>query len=358
MTLIPPENFVARPAVWLRTISRYRATVSPAPNFAYGLCVNKIRDEQLDGVDLASWRVALNGAETVVPSVLRAFRDRFSRWGLAEEALTPVYGLAEAALAVTFSDPARPFEGRCFDRDALATSGRATEATGGLELVSVGRPLPGFEMRIADERGREVEPGRVGRVYIRGPSVMQGYLDQPAATAEVLQEGWLDTGDLGFVHEDQLYLTGRAKDLLIIRGRNHAPEEVECVLDGVRGVRTGCTVAVSRLREGAEGEVLLVFVEPRRGVAPSEYEALARRCSEAVLAATALAAERVVVVAPGTLPRTSSGKLRRGETLRRYLAGELHPPRRATPIVLAGAVARSGLAYALMRWDNLERPAD
>ena len=140
LTLIPPELFVARPAVWLRAISKYRATVSPAPNFAYGLCVEKIRDEEMEGVDLSSWWVALNGAEPVAPEVLRRFQDRFSRWGLHPNALTPVYGLSEASLAVTFSDTERPFSSRCFDRDALADGQRAVETPAGREMVSLVAP--------------------------------------------------------------------------------------------------------------------------------------------------------------------------------------------------------------------------
>jgi fatty-acyl-CoA synthase len=247
LTLIPPELFVARPALWLRTISRYRATISPAPNFAYGLCVDKIRDDQLEDVDLSCWRVALNGAEPVAPRVLRAFGERFSLWGFRREAMTPVYGLSEAALAVTFSELGSAFETRRFDRDLLASAGRAVEAADGVEMVSLGKPLPDFELRVVGEDGRGVEGGTVGRIIVRGPSLMAGYLDQPEATAAALRDGWLDTGDLGFLHEGSLFLTGRAKDVLILRGRNHSPHEVEDAVAAVDGVRAGCAVAVSWL---------------------------------------------------------------------------------------------------------------
>jgi acyl-CoA synthetase (AMP-forming)/AMP-acid ligase II len=352
LTLLPPEVFVARPAAWLRAIGRYRATVSPAPNFAFGLCTAKVRDEELAGVDLSSWRVALNGAEAVTPGVLRAFAERFSRWGFSPAALTPVYGLSEAALAVTFGALDRPFTSRRFARETLAGEGRAEESAEGPELVSVGRPLPGFELRLVDEGGGRVPAGRVGRLWIRGPSLMEGYLGRPEATARVLRDGWLDTGDLGFLHGGELFLTGRAKDVLILRGRNFAPETVEAALDGVAGVRTGCAVAASWLPEGAAGEELVVFVESARGVAAAAVEALPGRAAEAVLGATGLAVDRVVVAAPGTLPRTSSGKLRRAETVRRFRAGELTPPGAVTPLSLAGAVARSSLAYARLRWSG------
>ncbi|HEX6863871.1 MAG TPA: AMP-binding protein, partial [Thermoanaerobaculia bacterium] len=245
LTLLGPELFVARPALWLRAISRWKGTISPAPNFAYALCLTRISDAEMEGVDLSSWHTALNGAEAVSPPVLRAFCGRFARWGFRPEALTPVYGLSEAALAVTFSDVSRPFRSVRVEREALASKGLALETEEGREIVSVGRPLPGFDLEIRDEAGRALPPGRVGRVWIQGPSLMDGYLNAPEATARALRDGWLDTGDLGFLRGGELYLTGRAKDVIILRGRNYAPEEIERSLESVPGVRTGCAVAVS-----------------------------------------------------------------------------------------------------------------
>jgi acyl-CoA synthetase (AMP-forming)/AMP-acid ligase II len=354
LTLLGPELFVARPALWLRTLSRYRGTVSTAPNFAYSLCVTRVSDQEMEGVDLSGWRIALNGAEPVAPSVVRAFRDRFARWGLRPEALTPVYGLSEAALAVTFSDLDRPFRARRFDRETMAKERRALETPDGREIVSVGRPVPGFRLRIVDEAERDLPEGHVGRVWAQGPSLMDGYLGDPQATARALRGGWLDTGDLGFLQEGELYLTGRAKEVIILRGRNYAPEEIELAVEEIPGVRAGCAVAVSWLPEDAPGEVLALFVESSREATAAEIEALPETCREAVLGATNLSPDQVIVLAPGTLPRTSSGKLRRGETLRLHLAGELVPPAPVTPLRLAGAMARSSQAYARMRWDRRE----
>jgi fatty-acyl-CoA synthase len=354
LTLLGPELFVARPALWLRALSRYRGTISPAPNFAYSLCVTRVSDAEMEGADLSGWRTALNGAESVAPSVLRAFCDRFARWGFRPEALTPVYGLSEAALAVTFSDLDRPFRGRRFDREGLSRDRVAREAPDGREIVSVGRAVPGFRLRIVNEMGRDLPEGRVGRVWARGPSLMDGYLGDPEATARALRDGWLDTGDLGFLREGELYLTGRAKDVVILRGRNYAPDEIERSVEAVPGVRSGCAVAASWLPEDAPGEVLALFVEASRQATPLEREALPEACREAVLGATGLAVDRVVILAPGTLPRTSSGKLRRAETLRLYLAEELTAPDPVTPLRLAGAMARSSLAYAKMRFERRE----
>jgi fatty-acyl-CoA synthase len=352
LTLLGPDLFVARPALWLRALSRHRGTISPAPNFAYSLCVTRVADAEMEGMDLSHWRTALNGAESVAPSVLRAFCDRFARWGFRPQAMTPVYGLSEAALAVTFSDLAGPFRSRRFDREALSRERTARESATGREIVSVGRPLPGFRLRIVDEAGAELPTGKVGRVWVQGPSLMDGYLDDPDATARALRDGWLDTGDLGFLREGELFLTGRAKDVVILRGRNYAPEEIERAVEGVAGVRTGCVVAASWLPEEAPGEALALFVEASRAATASERAALPEACREAVLGATHLSPDRVVVLAPGTLPRTSSGKLRRGEALRLFLAGELTAPDPVTPLRLAGAVARSSLAYARMRLER------
>jgi acyl-CoA synthetase (AMP-forming)/AMP-acid ligase II len=242
---------------------------------------------------------------------------------------------------VTFSALDRPFRSRRFDREDLSLEGIAQEADEGREIVSVGRPVPGFRLRIRDEAGCEMPPGMVGRIWIQGPSLMEGYLGDPEATARTLRDGWLDTGDLGFVYEGELYLTGRAKDAIILRGRNYAPDEIELAVEDVPGVRTGCVAAASWLPEDAPGEELAVFVEASREASPAELEALPEACHEAVLGATGLAADRVVVLAPGSLPRTSSGKLRRAETLRLYLAGELEPAG-APALPLAEALAAHG----------------
>jgi acyl-CoA synthetase (AMP-forming)/AMP-acid ligase II len=354
LTLIPPEVFVTRPAVWLQTISRFRATVSPAPNFAYSLCTERIRDEEMEGVDLSSWRVALCGAETVVADVMRAFADRFARWGFRPDALTPVYGLSEAALAVTFTDPGRGMVSRRFDRRALA-AGIARETDDGREIVSMGRPVPGFSLRIEDDYGNMMCEGKVGRVLCQGPSLMNGYLGYPEATAQAMRGGWLDTGDAGFLSRGELFLAGRRKDILLIRGSNHSPEEVEGAAQAAAGVRAGCVVAVSWLPEGADGERLLVLAEARRNTGASRFPAIAHACRESILKATGLVAERVIVLPAGTLPRTSSGKLRRQDALLRYQTGDLTRPRMAR-WRLAAAVARSGCAYLRTLWRGARVP--
>ena len=349
LTLMPPELFIARPALWLRGLARTRATISVAPNFAYGLCLEKIRDEEMEGVDLSAWRVALCGAEPVSPAVLRAFLARFARWGLRPEVLTPVYGLSEATLAISFSRLELPFESRVFQRDRLA-QGQAVPAEVGTELASLGSPLPGTEMRILSDAGEVLPERKVGRLEVRGPSLMEGYLGRPEATAAVLKEGWLDTGDLGFLDRGELFLTGRAKDIVLLRGRNYAPADLEQALDVLPGVRKGCSVAASHFPEKGDRELLYLFVERAQSTAGRENEdLLAARVREVLLEVQGLLPDHVVVLEPGTLPRTSSGKLRRREALRLYLAGELLPPRKVGMWFLLGAWVRSRLAFRRLR---------
>jgi acyl-CoA synthetase (AMP-forming)/AMP-acid ligase II len=337
LTLLKPETFAARPALWLRAISRYGATISGAPNFAYALATAKVRDEELDGVDLSRWRIALNGAETVVARTVFEFSQRFARWGFRADAMTPVYGLAEAALAVTFSPLGRAPRVLRRDGSRPAASGEKTVNLGEMEFVSSGRPIAGFEVEVR----RDKEPanaGEEGDIWVAGPSLMEGYLGLPEETVEVLQDGWLRTGDRGFLFDGELFLTGRAKDVLLLRGRSHSPEWVEQAAGRLPGVREDGVIAASWLEPGAGEETLAVFVERARGTPLSPDPELAESVRAAVLAATGLRAAIVEVLPSGSLPRTSSGKLRRGETARLYREGRLRAP---------GPVGPEGLARLL-----------
>lgn len=343
LVLLPPEAFLARPGLWLRALSRHKAFISPAPNFAYGLCLKRVKDEELKGVDLSGWKHALNGAEPVSLETLRRFVDRFERYGFSPSALRPVYGLSEAALAVTFPPGGRGPRSLGVDAGVLAREGRVVE--GARALVSVGSPVAGFEIQVRDEQGHTLPECRVGRVFARGPSVMTGYYGDAEATARALgADGWLDTGDLGFEAEGELYLTGRAKELVIIRGANHAPQSFEECLQAVEGVRVGCAVALGFTPEEGEDEALLILAE--RAGPEGDDAAVEERVRAAVVAGTGVRPHTVRMLAPGTLPRTSSGKLRRSEALRQFLAGELKPPKKVGAVGLAVEMARSALAFA------------
>jgi acyl-CoA synthetase (AMP-forming)/AMP-acid ligase II len=342
LVLIPPEVFLARPALWLRALSRHQGYISPAPNFAYGLCLKRVKDSELEGVDLSSWRHALNGAEPVSADTLRRFSERFERWGFSARSFRPVYGLSEASLAVTFPPEGRGPRTLGVDAAVLAREARVED--GARELVSVGSPVAGFEVEIRDPLGAPLPERRVGRVYARGPSLMSGYFGDSEATARALSpEGWLDTGDLGFLADGELYLTGRAKDVVIIRGANHAPQAFEEPLQAVEGVRTGCAVALGFTPEDGGDEALLILAERAGPDAGAEVE---ERIRAAVVEATGVRPHTVRLLEPGTLPRTSSGKLRRAEALRRYLSGELTAPKKVGVVGMAVEMARSAIAMA------------
>jgi acyl-CoA synthetase (AMP-forming)/AMP-acid ligase II len=346
VTYIGPELFLAKPALWLQTLSRYRAVISPAPDFAYGLCLARVKDEDMEGVDLSHWKLALDGAEPIDPGVLDRFTQRFARWGFRAEALTPVYGLAEAGLAVTFADPWSPPRVTEFDRARLSERGEASPGTG-RRLPSVGRPLPGVQVEIRDERGRRMEEDRVGRVMIKGPSVTTAYYNDPELTAQTVRHGWLDTGDLGFFHQGELYVSGRVKDLIIIRGRNYAPQEIEALAAGIPGVRTGCVAAVGHSVDG-QGEQLVIFAEKDRRV-PRPDEEIAAEIHARIVTGISLVPHRVEILAPGTLPRTSSGKMRRRDALQMFLSGHLVPPEKVRALEVVKHLGRSQLAWARFR---------
>ncbi|ABC80165.1 AMP-binding protein [Anaeromyxobacter dehalogenans] len=346
LVLIPPEHFLTRPALWLRALARKRGTISAAPSFAFAYAADRVRDADLAGLSLGTVRLLLDGAEPVSAVALRGFAERFARHGLDPGALVPVYGLSEAALAVTFARPGGRLGGLGVDAARLASEG--VVAPGGREVVPVGTPVPGVEVELRGEGGMRVGEGRVGRVFVRGPALMREYLGDPGATARALRGGWLDTGDLGFVVGGALYLHGRARDLVIVRGANHAPEEFEAPLAALPGLRPGCAVALGFEPAGGAGEALLVLAERARDEAAPDAE-LEARVRRAVLAATGIAPHTVRLLAPGTLPRTSSGKLRRAEALRRFQAGTLAPPQPVSALRLALAAARSQLAFGRSR---------
>jgi acyl-CoA synthetase (AMP-forming)/AMP-acid ligase II len=346
VTYMGPDTFLARPAIWLRTLSRYKSAISPAPHFAYSLCATKIKDAEMEGVDLSHWRAALNGAEPIESDGVQRFTERFARWGFQPTAMTPVYGLAEAGLGVTFTgldDLPRFTE---FSREGLWNGGTA-QLGPGRRIVSVGRALPSVDVAIFDDQEQRVPDGRVGRIWVKGPSITKGYWESPELTANMIHGDWLDTGDLGFIHEGELYIAGRAKDLIIIRGRNYAPQEMEELLLDVEGVRKGCAVAVSTMIEG-EGEQLIILAEKDPHKKRPEEEVIAE-INHCILTGLSLKPRDVELLEAGTLPRTSSGKLRRSEALRQFLAGELVPPEKVNALKLLFEVGKSQLAWAKFR---------
>jgi acyl-CoA synthetase (AMP-forming)/AMP-acid ligase II len=328
----------------MQAISKYKAVISTAPNFAYGLCLNKVKDKEMEGLDLSSWWLALNGAEPIDVDTMKRFTERFAQWGFRKTAIVPVYGLAEAGLGVTFPELQQEPVVTEFDRDMLSTEGRAVRGTG-RKLPSVGKPLPGLEIEIRDPDGNALPEGYAGRIFISGPSITSGYFNDPEMTADIIgPDGWLNTGDLGFFFEGNLYIGGRAKDLIILRGRNYAPQEFEDPIYELDGLRLGCAVAVSTTVEG-QGEQLIILAEKDSRSDRPDAD-IAADVKTRMLGAVSVEPWHVEILEAGTLPRTSSGKMRRSEALRQFLAGELTPPEKVTTLKILKEVAKSQLAWA------------
>ena len=344
-----PLSFLARPERWLWTIHQRRATLSAAPNFAYELCVRKIPDAALEGLDLSSWRCALNGAEPVNPDTLERFTRRFARYGFRPEALKPVYGLAENSVALCVPPMDRgPLVDRvdraAFTGERRARPARADDAAA-LRFVSVGRPVPLHEVRIVDDGARDVPERHVGRLLFRGPSMMSGYFNRPDATAAIsVDGGWLDSGDLAYAADGEIYITGRIKDLIIKGGRNLVPQEIEEAASSVEGIRKGCVAAFGVTHDRLGTETLIVAAETRV-TEPAARDALVAAVTQKVADAVGLPADVVALVPPGSIPKTSSGKIQRNATRSLYESRRLgrseRTPWRTRARVVAAALAGS-----------------
>lgn len=315
--LLPTREFIRNPLLWPRLMAETGGTVSYSPAFGYELAGRR-GGAAVRGLDLSRWRVAGLGGDMIRPDVLARFADVFAPAGFRASAFVGSYGLAEATLAVTLGRPGAGLVVSELDLDALE-QGRLRSAGEGRRraFARCGTPIPGFELEVRDPDGRALPEGRVGRIHVRGPSVMGGYFREPDETARVLSpDGWLDTGDLGALEDGELLITGRAKDLIIVNGRNVWPHDLEWAAERVEPLRAGDVAAVAAEGEdGAEQAVLLV--QCRSGDSDARAR-LAERVAAAAVAAAGVVC-KVVLVPPHSLPRTSSGKLARAHA-RRLLA--------------------------------------
>ncbi len=320
--LLTPQAFVKRPAEWLKAISRYRGTISFAPNFAYDLTVRRVKDRDLEGLDLSCWRVAGCGAEPIHAPTLMAFAERFAPVGFRATSFLPSYGLAEHVLAATFPPRGRLPRVEHIASDDL-TKRRlavlAVEDGASVPVVGCGRALPGHAIRIVAEDGRELPDREVGEIALAGPSVMLGYYKEPALTAETLRNGWLYTGDLGYLSDGELFVCGRVKDIIIVNGRKFHPQDLEWAVAELAGVRRGRVVAFGTTQQGASDRVVIV-AEPSGTVSAEVLaDAIRRRVGDAF----GLYVDDVVSVPSGTIGRTTSGKVQRAATKSRYERGVL-----------------------------------
>ena len=318
LVLMSPLVFLTRPKRWLWAIHKHRATLTAAPNFAYEMCLSKVHDSDLEGLDLSSLRMAFNGAEPVSPHTIQRFTERFSAYGFQPQAMAPVYGLAEVAVGLAFPPPDRgPLIDR-IEREIFTTRGHAVpvsaEVQGALEavleFVACGQPLPGYQFRIADEAGRELPERVQGRLEFKGPSATSGYLRNSKASLRLFDGDWLDSGDLAYVAEGDVYLTGRLKDIIIRGGRNIYPHELEQAVGEIDGIRKGC-VAVFGSPDPVSGTERLIVVAETREQESATLETLQSQILAVSSDILSLAADEIVLAPPHAVLKTSSGKVRR-----------------------------------------------
>ena len=326
-----PQDFLASPARWMQWMSTYGGTATAGPNFSYVLATRALRRAAKSGedLDLSSLRVVLNGAEPIDPATVADFIDAAGEFGMAPGAVFPAFGMAEVAIAGTFPPPGRGIVVDTVDRRVLETERYAApvdpSADGSRGFARLGTAVPGLEIRIVDPAtGRERLEREVGELEIRGTSVCSGYYGRPELNADLFRDGWLRTGDLGYLVEGELVLCGRIKDVIIVGGRNVFPEDIERACNHVDGVRAGNVIAFGvETAKGKEG--LVVVAESKLAEGTDDLEPVRRSVTERVREAVGVPAKEVVLVAPGTLPKTSSGKLQRTLCRDQYLGRELQP---------------------------------
>ncbi|MEA3198026.1 MAG: hypothetical protein QOF32_2078 [Gammaproteobacteria bacterium] len=321
--LMPTELFVRRPLLWMQVASKKRVTLTCSPNFGYRHFLKVLGDRRLDGVDLSSIRQIYNGAEPISVALCNEFMSTLAYTGLKHEAMYPVYGLAEASLAVAFPEPGVDYRWIRVNRHKLSVGARIelnpAAARDALELVCVGRVVPNTELRIADEARAALPDGQVGHILIRGANVTRGYFGDPEATAQAIgADGWVDTGDLGFMHEGSLYIAGRSKEIIFVNGQNYYPYDLENIAQRAPGLDLNKLAAAGVAKPGSQGEELVIFVL-HRGSMP-DFLPTAAAVSRLINEHTGL--EVAQVIPAKRIPKTTSGKVQRHLLEQSYIDGE------------------------------------
>jgi 1-acyl-sn-glycerol-3-phosphate acyltransferase len=356
--VMSPLAFLARPQTWLWAIHRFRGTISAAPNFAFELCLDKIDDAALAGLDLSSLRMLANGAEPVSAATLRRFTERFRPYGFRPEAMAPVYGLAENAVAVTLPPPGRLPRIERISRSALSERGLAEpprDEADTMEIVGCGMVIPGHEVRIVDERGRELAERHEGRLEFRGPSATAGYFRNEAKTRALFDGDWLDSGDRGYLSEGEVFITGRIKDIVIRAGQHIYPHEVEDAVGQVPGIRKGAA-AMFGVSDPSSGTERIIVLAETELCEPDVRSALQARARQAVFDAVGVAPDEIVLLRPGSVPKTLSGKVRRAAAKELYLRGQLEAPPRAIRWQIL-RLSLAGMTAQLAHLANVAREA-
>jgi len=322
--LMSPLAFLSRPSSWMRAIHRHRGTMSGGPNFAFELCLRRIPDEEMQGIDLASWRFAFNAAEPVSPQTIVEFEKRFAKWGLRKNCLSPSYGLAESTVGVAITVPGTAWRADRLERERFTRTGEAIEAPAGdpspLVVIGCGTPIPGHDIRVVDGAGMEQPDRQEGLLQFRGPSSTSGYYRNPQATKTLFAGEWVNTGDRAYLSEGTLFLTGREKDIIIRGGRNISPYELEQAVGDLAGVRRGC-VAVFGSLDAATGTERVVVLAEMRDKDTARHDDLKRMINDLAVGLIGAPADDIVLAPPATVPKTSSGKIRRNAAREFYERG-------------------------------------
>jgi acyl-CoA synthetase (AMP-forming)/AMP-acid ligase II/acyl carrier protein len=321
--LMPTELFIRRPLLWPKFASERRATILSSPNFGYRHFLKVLGDRPLDGIDLSSVRLIFNGAEPISVELCDEFMDRMAPNRLKRTAMFPVYGLAEATLAVTFGTPGSPYTARHFDRHRLDIGSPAGEVPAGtpnsLGLMNVGRPIPGSEVQIASDNREALPAGSVGHLLIRGDNVTKGYYAAPEINARTITaDGWLDTGDLGVLIGGDLFVTGRAKEVIFVNGQNYYPHDLEAIAQRAHDLELGKVVAAGCRPPGAESDELTFFVLHRGSL--GDFLPIAAEVTRLVNEHAGLEVAHVVPVK--RIPKTTSGKIQRVQLEQAFVNGE------------------------------------
>ncbi|MHB8815589.1 MAG: non-ribosomal peptide synthetase [Steroidobacteraceae bacterium] len=328
--LMPTELFIRRPLLWLTLASRIRATILCSPNFGYKHYLKVLGDRPVDGVDLSSVRLIFNGAEPISVELCEEFLRRLAPAGLPPNAMYPVYGLAEASLAVSFPPPGAPMRTIALNRHRLGV-GSAVElidagARDAVRLVSEGRAIPYCSVRIADDEDRPLPEGRIGNLHMRGDNVTRGYYESPEVNATAFTgDGWLRTGDLALIHQGDLYVSGRAKEIIFVNGQNYYPHDLEAIAQRIEGLELGKVVAAGVRPPGSETEQLTLFILHRGSM--EDFLPLATHAARLLNEQTGLEVAEVVPVK--RIPKTTSGKIQRHLLEQSYVDGEFDEELRA-----------------------------
>lgn len=326
--VMTPYDFAVNPNKWLKVISNFKGNIIVSPNSGYHMATKRVRSKTLDSLDLSPVRIALCGAEPINYKTLDAFYETFKVTGLKKTAMVPCYGMAENTLAITFHDNKRPYKVDTISKRQMLENSKALRATENdlLHFVSCGRPLEGVCIRIISDTGEELKEREIGNITISGPSMTQGYYQRPELNKDLFKDGYLVTGDMGYMADGELYITGRKKDLIIVNGMNINAEELETYATTIKEVRAGRLAAFAKKDSNTDSEKVHIIIETRKNIKyfkENERLKLRNKISKEISSFIPIKEDQITIVAPGTIQKTTSGKVQRSKMRNLYEGGNI-----------------------------------